>query len=67
MKTLPRIGYVPKRRRKKKPTPTNILQVEYLEWLVAEFGPETVADWQDPPVTFEDWKRARKLAAHEAA
>lgn len=67
MKTLPRIGYVPKRRRKKKPAPINLLQVEYLEWLVAEFGSDAVAEWQDPPVGFDEWKRARELAAHEAA
>ena len=67
MKTLPRIGYVPKRRRKKQPTPKTLLHVEYLEWLVGEFGAERVAEWQEPPVTFEEWKRARELAAHEAA
>lgn len=67
MKTQPKIGYVPKRRRKKKPMPETILYVEWLEWLVSKFGADSVADWQEPPVTFEEWKRARELAAHEAA
>ena len=67
MKTLPRIGYVPKRRRKKQPTTKTLLHVEYLEWLVSEFGAERVAEWSEAPVSFEEWKRARELEAHEAA
>jgi len=67
MKTQPRIGYVPKRRRKKKPTPDTLLHVEWLRWLVDEFGAERAAEWQEAPVCFEEWKRERELAAHEAA
>ncbi|MHC4956792.1 MAG: hypothetical protein ACYTGN_00355 [Planctomycetota bacterium] len=67
MKTLPRIGHVPKRRKKKEPTTQTLLHVEYLEWLVAEFGAEAVAEWNEPPISFLDWKRARELDAHEAA
>ncbi len=67
MKTQPRIGYIPKRRRKKKPTPDTLLHVEWLRWLVEEFGAEAAAEWQEAPVGFEEWKRERELAAHEAA
>ena len=67
MKTQPRIGYVPKRRRKKKPTPEILLHVEWLRWLVEEFGPNAAAQWQEAPVCFQEWKRMRELAAHEAA
>ncbi|MHC4549304.1 MAG: hypothetical protein ACYTEZ_11070 [Planctomycetota bacterium] len=67
-RTKPRIGgRPPRRRRKKEPDALTLLRVEWLEWLVAEFGPEAVSEWQDPPVTFAEWKRARELAAHEAA
>jgi hypothetical protein len=65
--TQPRIGDVPRRRRKKQPDPETTLRVQWLEWLVAEFGADTVSEWQDPPVSFQEWKRARELAAHEAA
>ena len=67
MKTQPRIGYVPKRRRKKKPNPEILLHVEWLRWLVDEFGPEAAAGWQEAPVGFQEWKRERELASHEAA
>ncbi len=67
MKTQPRIGYVPKRRRKRKPPPDTLLHVEWLRWLVDEFGPESASEWQEAPVSFEEWKRDRELAAHEAA
>jgi hypothetical protein len=65
--TQPRIGDVPRRRRKKQPDPETTRRVEYLEWLVTEYGADMVAEWQEPPVTFEEWKRAKALAAHEAA
>jgi len=67
VKTQPRIGHVGRRRKKKVPSPETLLRVEWLTWLIAEFGPDTVADWQEPPVPFAEWKRARELAAHEAA
>lgn len=67
MKTQPRIGYRPKRRRKKKPAPETVLHVEWLRWLVDEFGSSAAAEWQEAPVSFQEWKRERELAAHEAA
>jgi hypothetical protein len=67
IRTSPRIGDVPRRRRKKEPDRETILRITYLEWLVEEFGADTVAEWQDPPVSFTEWKRARELTAHEAA
>jgi len=30
-------------------------------------GADVVAEWEEPPVTFEEWRRARELAAFEAA
>jgi len=67
IRTSPRIGDVPRRRRKKEPDRETALRISYLEWLVSEYGADTVAEWQDPPVTFVEWKRQRALAAHEAA
>ena len=67
MKTQPRIGYVPKRRRKKKPTPDSLLHVQWLRWLIEEFGSEAASEWQEAPVSFPEWKRARELGAYEAA
>ncbi len=67
IRTSPRIGDLPRRRRKKEPDRETTLRIAYLEWLVSEFGADAVAEWQDPPVTFREWKRARELAAHEAA
>jgi len=67
IRTSPRIGDVPRRRRKKLPDPETSLRIRYLEWLVEEFGADAVAEWQEPPVTFTEWKRALELAAHEAA
>ena len=65
MRTQPRNGFVPKRRPKKKPTAKSLLHVEWLIWLVDEFGPCASADWQEPPISFEAWQRARELAAHD--
>ena len=67
IRTSPRVGDVPRRRKKKEPDRQTLLRIEYLEWLVAEFGADSVAEWQEPPVSFPEWKRARELAAHEAA
>ncbi|MFI5403461.1 MAG: hypothetical protein ACHQ1G_11020 [Planctomycetota bacterium] len=67
IRTSPRIGDVPRRRRKKEPDRETTLRISYLEWLVSEYGADAVADWQEPPVTFLEWKRARELTAHEAA
>ena len=66
-RTKPRIGDLRRRRRKKEPEPRTLLRVQWLEWLVAEFGPDTVSEWQEAPVSFREWKRARELSAHEAA
>ncbi|MDH3591660.1 MAG: hypothetical protein OER88_07270 [Planctomycetota bacterium] len=67
-RTKPRIGDVRRRRRRKKqPDPRTLLRVEWLKWLVSEYGAEHVADWQTPPVSFRDWCRSRELEAHEAA
>jgi len=69
IQTSPRIGDRPRRRRRKKkhPDPLTVLRVEWLEWLVAEYGPDAVGDWSEPPVSFEQWRALRELAAHEAA
>jgi len=65
--TRPRLGKRRRRRRKKQPDPLTALRVEWLRWLVQEYGPDSVAEWRDPPVRFRDWKRARELEAYEAA
>ena len=67
IQTRPRIGDLPKRRKKKTPTPETVLRIEWLGWLVDEFGPERAAEWLEPPVTFHEWKRQREMSAHEAA
>ena len=56
-----------RRRRRKEPSTETLLRIEWLKWLVTEYGPEVVSEWQDPPVRFREWKRGRELAAHEAA
>ena len=66
-RTQPRVGDTRRRRRKKTPDPITELRVEWLQWLVEEFGGDLVSEWQEPPVAFADWKRDRELAAHEAA
>ena len=67
IQTRPRIGDLPKRRKKKLPNPETELRIEWLEWLVEEFGPEAASEWLEPPVTFHAWQLARALDAHEAA
>ncbi len=71
IQTAPRIGDRPngrrRRRKKKNPEPLTALRVEWLEWLVTEYGAEPVGDWAEPPVTFAQWRALRELAAHEAA
>jgi hypothetical protein len=67
IRTQPKLGELRRRRRKKKPAPVTLLRIEWLTWLVEEFGPEAVSEWQDPPVSFREWKLTRELAAHEAA
>ena len=67
IQTRPRIGHQPKRRKKKTPLPETLLRIEWLEWLVAEFGADAAADWVEPPVSFREWRRERELAAHCAA
>ncbi|MHC4954258.1 MAG: hypothetical protein ACYTGZ_10235 [Planctomycetota bacterium] len=67
IQTRPRIGDLPKRRKKKIPAPETELRIEWLEWLIAEFGPEQASEWQEPPVSFREWKLSRELKAHEAA
>jgi len=68
-RTQPRIGEISRRRRRKKksPDPITVLRIEWIEWLIEQYGVEAVSDWQDPPVTFAQWKLERELAAHEAA
>lgn len=66
-RTKPRVGDVRRRRRKKEPDARTLLRVEWLKWLVAEFGSDAVSEWQEAPVSFREWKRARELSAHEAA
>ena len=67
IQTRPRIGDLPKRRKKKTPMPETILRIEWLGWLVEEYGPEKAAVWLEAPVSFREWKRRREIAAHEAA
>ena len=67
IQTRPRIGDMPKRRKKKLPSPETELRIEWLEWLVDEFGAEAAAEWAEAPISFREWKRTRALNAHEAA
>ncbi|MEM8884401.1 MAG: hypothetical protein AAGD14_10045 [Planctomycetota bacterium] len=67
IQTRPRIGDLPKRRKKKTPQPETILRIEWLEWLVEKYGPEAASEWQEPPISFAEWCRRRQLDAHEAA
>jgi hypothetical protein len=67
IQTRPRIGDRPKRRKKKTPSPETLLRIEWLEWLVEEFGSEAASEWIEPPVSFREWCRVRQLEAHEAA
>jgi len=67
IQTLPRIGDMPKRRKKKTPSPETELRIEWLAWLVEEFGADRASEWQEPPVSFREWKLNRSLEAHEAA
>ncbi len=64
MRAVRAVGFVPKRRPKKRPTAKSLLHVEWLIWLVNEFGACATADWQEPPISLEAWKRAREFAAH---
>ncbi len=67
IRTQPKIGYVPRRRRKKTPSSETLHRIEWLKWLVEEFGGEAASQWLVPPVTYEAWCRSRQLQAHEAA
>ena len=67
VQTRPRIGEVKKRRKKKQPNPEIELRIEWLRWLVEEYGADAVAEWQDAPVGFREWKTRRELSAHTAA
>lgn len=31
-------------------------RVRWLQWLVETYGPDTVGDWQDPPVSLDEWR-----------
>lgn len=46
-----------RRRRVKEPSQETRDRVRYLEWLTAKFGPMAVADWHEPPISFEEWKK----------
>jgi hypothetical protein len=67
IRTQSRVGDEPKRRKKKQPSAEVELRIRWLAWLVEKYGPDTVAEWQDPPVRFEEWCAERALSAHEAA
>jgi len=67
IKTQTRLGERPRRRKRKQPGAETLLRVEWLNWLVETYGADAVAEWQDPPVTFHQWRLERELAAHEAA
>lgn len=67
IRTKEKVGFVPRRRKKKTPAPETVRRVEWLRWLVERYGADAVAEWTEPPVSFESWCRERELAAHEAA
>ena len=67
IRTREKVGFVPRRRKKKAPAPATLRRVEWLNWLVERYGASVVSDWQEAPVNFEAWCRDRELAAHEAA
>lgn len=67
IRTEPRVGEVTKRRRKKQPSAEVELRIQWLRWLVEKYGADSVAEWQEPPVRFEEWRAERALSAHEAA
>lgn len=67
IRTHDRTAEHPRRRRAKEPSPETRLRVEYLTWLVESYGADVVAEWEEPPVTFEAWTRERALKAYEAA
>ncbi len=59
-----------RRRKKKEPGRLTLLRVEWLTWLVEEYGADRVAEWDVRPAdvpSFEDWLRVRQLAAYVAA
>jgi hypothetical protein len=67
IRTQPRAGETTKRRKKKQPSAEVELRIQWLCWLVEKYGPDTVAEWQDPPVGFDEWRAEKALSAHEAA
>ena len=50
-----------------KPPESSRLRVQWLEWLVEEYGPVQVASWQDPPASFEAWVELREHSFPGAA
>ncbi|MGQ0612890.1 MAG: hypothetical protein ACT4PV_04000 [Planctomycetaceae bacterium] len=67
MRTHSRTEQKRRRPKKKEPSPETLLRIEWLNWLIAEHGADAVAEWDEPPVSFEEWRRRRALAAFEAA
>lgn len=43
----------------KRPSVDTLERVAWLQWLVREYGAETVGEWQDPPVTLEEWRNLK--------
>lgn len=33
------------------------LRVRWLSWLAEEYGPDIMAEWQEPPISFEEWSQ----------
>jgi hypothetical protein len=67
IRTQDRTAERSRRRRPKEPSPETLLRIEWLTWLVEQHGADVVADWDEPPTSFEAWMRDRALKAHEAA
>lgn len=67
MRVQSRTDQPARRPKKKEPSPETLLRIEWLSFLVETYGPDAVADWEEPPVPFEQWRRERELKAFEAA
>lgn len=48
-------GHNPRQRKLRAPSPETVQRVLWLEWLVAQYGEDSAAEWAEPPVTFREW------------
>lgn len=44
-----------------KPSAETLERIRFIDYLVEEYGPEAVAEWQDPPISIEEWRRKCSL------